>query len=89
MCNLYSETSNQDAIRALFGDFEDRFGNLPTYPAVYPDYAAPIVRSKDGAGQLALARWGMPTPPNFLAGKRTDPSILASLTRSRLRRSGG
>ena len=25
--------------------------------------------------ELAMARWGMPTPPNFLAGKKTDPGV--------------
>jgi hypothetical protein len=36
MCNLYSETSNQDAIRDLVGAFEDRVGNLPLWRHEYP-----------------------------------------------------
>jgi putative SOS response-associated peptidase YedK len=76
MCNLYSETSNVDAIRALFKDLDvSAAGNMPTYPAVFPDYAAPIIRNRDGGRELVTARWGMPTPPNYLAGKRTDPGV--------------
>ena len=43
---------------------------------IYPDYAAPVIRhGASGAWQLALARWGMPTPPAFLEVKRTDPGV--------------
>ena len=76
MCNLYSETSNVDAIRALFEDLDvSAAGNMPTYPAVFPDYAAPIIRNRDGGRELTTARWGMPTPPNYLSGRRTDPGV--------------
>ncbi|TXR46301.1 SOS response-associated peptidase family protein, partial [Phyllobacterium endophyticum] len=36
---------------------------------VFPDYPAPIGR-KDASGEreLAIARWGMPTPPQFIKG---------------------
>ena len=44
-------------------------------PAVFPDYAAPIVRNQGGARQLALVRWGMPAPPQYLEGKKTDPGV--------------
>jgi hypothetical protein len=45
MCNLYSETKGQAAIRALFRTAHDRTGNLPTFPGVFPDQLAPIVRN--------------------------------------------
>ncbi|RED36207.1 putative SOS response-associated peptidase YedK [Rhodopseudomonas thermotolerans] len=65
MCNLYSITKNQDAIRRLFGVMSDTAGNLPPLPAVFPDGLAPVVRA-DGAGrELAMMRWGMPGPPQF------------------------
>ena len=48
MCNLYSETSNQDAIRDLVGAFEDRVGNLPLYRTIFPDKLAPVVRNAPG-----------------------------------------
>lgn len=63
MCNLYSETSNQDAIRDLVGAFEDRVGNLPLYRAIFPDKLAPVVRNApDGKRELVNLRWGMPSP---------------------------
>lgn len=55
--------------------FEDTAGNLPPMPGIYPDYAAPIIRHGTRGLQLSTARWGMPTPPQFLAGKRTDPGV--------------
>jgi putative SOS response-associated peptidase YedK len=61
MCNLYSMTKNQAAIRDLFKVDRDSTGNLPSMPGVFPDYPAPIVRSADGGRELALARWGMPS----------------------------
>ena len=44
MCNLYSVTKGQSAIRDLFSVRHDRAGNLPPLPAVFPDQMAPIVR---------------------------------------------
>jgi putative SOS response-associated peptidase YedK len=75
VCNLYSMTTNQEAIRRLFGIDVDATGNLPPMPGVYPDYAAPIVRNSAAGRELALARWGMPTPPKFLEGKKSDPGV--------------
>lgn len=82
MCNLYSQTKSQDAMRRVFvGDVledevEDMTGNLPSQPGIYPDYSAPILRhGKSGGWQLAKARWGMPTPAKFLEGKRTDKGV--------------
>ena len=79
MCNLYSQTKAQDAMRQLFANLTDDSGNLAAQPGIYPDYMAPIIRhggQGGGAGlHLTRARWGMPTPPVFLAGKRTDPGV--------------
>jgi hypothetical protein len=41
MCTLYAITTNQEAIRALFRVTNDCAGNLPSMPAVFPDWAAP------------------------------------------------
>ena len=66
MCNLYSETKGQAAIRALFRTALDRTGNLPAFPGIFPDQMAPIVRNGgDGERELVMARWGMPGPPQF------------------------
>ena len=54
---------------------EDEVGNLPPLPGIYPDYAAPILRRGPSGLRLTMARWGMPTPPQFLVGKRTDPGV--------------
>jgi putative SOS response-associated peptidase YedK len=67
MCNLYSITTNQAAIAALFRVMNQYVGNLPPMPGVFPDYPAPVVRNAgqnaDGARELIMMRWGMPPPP--------------------------
>ncbi len=66
MCNLYSLTKGQSAIRDLFAVKHDRTGNLPLFPAIFPDQLAPIVRvGENGERELVMARWGMPGPPQF------------------------
>jgi putative SOS response-associated peptidase YedK len=76
MCNLYAVTTNQQAIRDIAGAMRDTTGNLPMLPAVYPDYAAPIVRTgSDGVRELVMARWGMPSPAFALEGKKVDRGI--------------
>ena len=87
MCNLYSQTKSQDAMRHVFDDMveedealEDVVGNLPPMAGIFPDYPAPIIRPRIAGRawqgwQLTSARWGMPTPQVFLEGKRTDPGV--------------
>jgi putative SOS response-associated peptidase YedK len=76
MCNLYSQTSNQQAIIQLALALRDMTGNLPSMPGVFPDYAAPIVRTgADGVRELAKARWGMPSPAFTLQGKKVDKGV--------------
>src|SRR5271157_4730669 len=66
MCNLYSVTKGQSAIRDLFRVTQDRAGNLPPLPAIFPDQLAPIVRTAaDGGRELVMTRWGMPGPLRF------------------------
>jgi hypothetical protein len=48
VCNLYSVTTNQEAIIRLFRVLNNYIGNMPTFPAVFPDWEAPVVRN--GAG---------------------------------------
>ncbi|MGH6844176.1 MAG: SOS response-associated peptidase, partial [Methylocella sp.] len=63
MCNLYSITRGQEAIRRLFQVTRDLTGNLPALPAVYPDAMAPVVRvARDGERELTMMRWGFPPP---------------------------
>jgi putative SOS response-associated peptidase YedK len=46
MCNLYSITTNQAAIIALFRVMNRCVGNLPPMPGVFPDYPAPVVTTE-------------------------------------------
>lgn len=80
MCNLYAQTKSQDAMRHVFdgvlASLSDGLGNLQPLPAIRPDTAAPILRAREGGGwEMVRARWGMPTPPAYLAGKRTDRGV--------------
>jgi len=75
MCNLYSMTTTKEAMRQFPLAFDDRGVNMPSLPGIYPDYAAPIVRNNAGTRELAMARWGMPSPKAALEGKRTDPGV--------------
>jgi hypothetical protein len=50
------------AIIALFRVLNNRIGNLPPLPAIFPDWEAPIVRTKNGDRALAMARWGYAWP---------------------------
>ena len=63
MCNLYSITTNQAAMIALFRVINRYVGNLPPMPGVFPDYPAPVARNTDTGRELTMMRWDMPPPP--------------------------
>lgn len=74
MCNLYSHTRAQEAMRQLFSPLVDLAGNLEP-GLIYPDQKAPILRhGPDGGLELVKARWGMPTPAFALKTAR-DPGV--------------
>ncbi len=76
MCNLYSITKGPQAIREFARALRDATGNLPPLPGVFPDASAPIVRNaEDGARELTMARWGMPSPRFVLKGRNADPGV--------------
>lgn len=75
MCNLYSVTKGQTAIAEFVRASRDLTGNLAPLPGVFPDYPAPIVRNGPQGRELAMARWGMPSPAFALQGKKTDPGV--------------
>jgi putative SOS response-associated peptidase YedK len=50
MCNLYSITTNQAAIAALFRVINRYIGNLAPMPGVFPDYPAPVIRNIETGG---------------------------------------
>src|SRR4029450_12660840 len=61
MCNLYSITKSQDAIRRVFGETRARVATLPPLPGIFPDNLAPVVRNaRDGERELIMMRWGFP-----------------------------
>jgi len=72
MCNLYSITTNQAAIIALFRVINRYVGNLPPMPGVFPDYPAPVIRNTDAGTEMATMRWGMPPPPRT-GGRHQHP----------------
>ena len=63
MCNLYSVTKGQQAIREAFRAMTDRTGNLPRLPGIFPDQMAPVIRQGADGRELAMLRWGFPSPP--------------------------
>ena len=72
MCNLYSITTNQAAIAALFRVVNRYVGNLAAMPGVFPDYPAPVIRNTDTGTEITTMRWGMPPPPR--TGDRSQTS---------------
>lgn len=75
MCNLYSMIKGQAAIRDIARAMKDSTGNLPVMPGIFPDYKAPIVRKNGKERELALARWGMPSPAFALQNRKADGGI--------------
>lgn len=70
MCNLYSITTAQEAVRRFFQVERDLAGNLPPLPAVFPGQMAPVVRKgEDGKRELVMLRWGFPLPQEGRAPK--------------------
>ena len=61
-CLLYSITTNQAAILALFRVINRYVGNLAPMPGVFPDYLAPVVRNAGDEREMVTMRWGMPPP---------------------------
>lgn len=69
-------TKGQQAILELSRAMSDKTGNLPQLPGIFPDYAAPIVRTgSDGVRELAMARWGMPSPVFALQSRKVDKGV--------------
>ena len=79
MCNLYSITTSQAAIAALFRVINRYVGNLASMPDVFPDYPAPVVRNSDGELEMTMMRWGMPPPPRGGPGDQHPQHLIAAL----------
>ncbi len=75
MCNLYTQRRGPSAILDIARAVRNSAGNLQPGD-IYPDYLAPIVRTApDGARELAMARWGMPSPVFVLEGRMVDKGV--------------
>jgi putative SOS response-associated peptidase YedK len=71
MCNLYSMTTNVQAIRDFVRTGRElrqnaNLGNFAPMPDIFPDQFAPIVRNTDAGPELAMVRWGMPSSSRAL-----------------------
>jgi hypothetical protein len=86
VCNLYSMTTNVEAIRRLFqvDASNDKSGNLPAMPGVFPDYKALIVRNGAEGRELAMARWGMPSSSKALMDALRATALQCDQARTRL-----
>lgn len=69
MCNLYNNTTTQEAMRQMFRPERDMTNRADPNGDCYPDRPAPIVRMADGERELAFATWGMPSPAFVTKGK--------------------
>lgn len=78
MCNLYTSTTNIEALRQLsrlLDRLADRaFFNEESFD-VYPNRFGPVIRMVEGGPEMVRARWGMPSPPSMLQGKDFDYGI--------------
>lgn len=76
MCNLYSLSKHQAAIRQMVSAMTPEIGNFPPLPGIFPDYPAPVIRTNPrGERELAMLRWGMPSSRKAIfdaATKRAD-----------------
>ena len=74
MCNLYSVTKGQAAIRDAFRAMVDRTGNMPSLPGIFPGQMGPVVRHGADGRELAMLRWGFPCPPS-VPGNRAVTNV--------------
>ena len=75
VCNLYSHTKGPAAIREITKAMSDSTGNTPPLPGIYPDRMAPVVRNTKEGRDLAMLRWGIPSPALVLKNKKTDRGV--------------
>lgn len=75
MCNLYSFTKGPGAIHEFLDAVLNSAGNMEPMTHVNPNYLAPIVRNTPAGRELAMTKWGMPSPPGALEGKNYDRGV--------------
>jgi putative SOS response-associated peptidase YedK len=73
MCNLYAIMRARAEAARLARAMSDRAHNNPPMSGVYPDYAAPIVRTgADGQREVVDLRWGMPSSKQAIFNAATE-----------------
>ena len=71
MCNLYSLTTNQQAILRLFRVSPNRAEQSEPKDAIFPGHSAPVVRiAQDGERELVNLSWGFLLPQPGKAPRR-------------------
>ncbi len=71
MCNLYSMTTNRQAIIRLFRILENRAASVEPIDAIFPGHDAPVVRlAPDGERELVQMSWGFVLPQAGRAPRR-------------------
>ncbi|MEM7745647.1 MAG: SOS response-associated peptidase [Pseudomonadota bacterium] len=92
MCNLYSNTTAQEAMRQLFDvtAANDRLGNQAPQPAIFPKYTAPVVRMSDTSErELVAMHWGFLTPQvSKKTGKPIKPAAWNNARDDKVRSAG-
>jgi putative SOS response-associated peptidase YedK len=71
MCNLYSMTKTQEAVRRLFRVSSNRAAAFEPKDAIFPAHKAPVVRrAEDGERELLELSWGFVLPQPGKAPRR-------------------
>lgn len=83
MCNLYSITTDQAAIIALFRVVNRYVGNLQPMPGVFPDYPAPVIRN---TGTGTTFNSDRASKPIYFPHRLSDVNAGRAVIRSHLRR---
>jgi putative SOS response-associated peptidase YedK len=74
LCNLYSMTKPQHAVRDLARVAKDLTGNLPPLPGIFPDMLAPVIinRAASLGREMQMMRWGFSQPLSREQVKESD-----------------
>lgn len=87
MCNLYSHTTNREAIIRLFRVAENRAVQIEPKDAIFPGHSAPVVRlAEDGERELVKLSWGFvlaqkDRAPRRVTNTRDDKAISSAFWR--------
>lgn len=83
MCNLYSQARSRDEIARLFRISDNRIGDTPVQPSIFPGWDAPVIRqATDGERECVTMNWGFVLPQPGKAPRRVtnvrDDKLLTS-----------